>query len=172
MAPSNKEQARVAAGAGLVSVAKMLGSVTNLLIIVFLTRLLDKEVFAVVALVYLLQETINAVGTLGIPSALLYFIPKLGRASERALALWSGMLLLALAAPFALGLWLGGPFIETILDKPGMAVPLAYLAVYILADFPGQALPNYLLAKRSYTAFFGVTTFFYGSRMLSLVVPA
>jgi len=167
-----QEQAQVAAGAGLVSIAKIIGGISNLLILVFLTRLLDQATFALVALVYLLQATINALGTLGLPAALLYYVPKLGPRIERSMGLWTGILLFLLAVPFALALWLGGPTIEGLLDKPGLAMPLFYLAIYLLADFPGQALPNYLLACRSYVGSFVVTMILYLSRMLSLVIPA
>lgn len=162
----------LAAGAGLVSAGRMLGGVFNLLIIVALTRLLDPAIFGLVAMVYLIQETLNSIGTLGLPSALFYFVPKHGEASARSLGLWTGGLLFLLALPLALTLWLGGPSIAAWTDKPDLAPALGYLAVYLLADFPGQALPNFLLARQSYRAAFGVTVFFYGGRFLSLVVPA
>ncbi len=170
--PARPSGRRLAAGAGLVSAGRMLGSAFNLLIIVSLTRLLDPAVFGLVAMVYLIQETLNSIGTLGLPSALFYFVPKHGEGSARSLGLWTGGLLFALALPLALALWLGGPTIAEWADKPNLGPALGYLAVYLLADFPGQALPNFLLARQSYRAAFGVTVFFYGGRFLSLVVPA
>jgi O-antigen/teichoic acid export membrane protein len=166
------EKSRVAAGAGLVSVARLMGGILNLLVIVALTRLLPQSVFALVAIVYLLQETVTAIGSLDLSSALFYFVPKLGDRAARALGSWTAGLLLALAVPFALLLWLGGPSIAQLLGKHGLDAVFPYVALYILADFPGQAMPGYLLGRRSYVGFFLVTLLFYGSRFASLVVPA
>jgi O-antigen/teichoic acid export membrane protein len=169
---SEVEKSRVAAGAGLVSIARIIGGIFNLLTIVILTRLLDQAVFALVGIVYMIQETIVALGSLDLHSALFYFIPKLGNKAARSLGTWTGICLLGLSIPFAAALWFGGPLIAELTDKPGLAVPLAYLAIFLIADFPGQAAPFYLLGRKSYVGFFLVTILFYASRFASLVVPA
>ena len=59
-----------------------------------------------------------------------------------------------------------------ISSDPQSWVILRLLGLYILGDFPGQALPAYLLARRSYRAFFIVTLAFAISRFASLAIPA
>ncbi len=170
--PDGGEKARVAAGAGLVSVARLLGGVLNLFIVAVLARLLEQQVFALFAIAYLLQETLVAVGSLDLSSALFYYVPKLGDRTARALGSWTAGLLFLLAVPFSLALWLGGPLIAQALGQPGLDAAFGYLALSVLADFPGQAMPGYLLGRRSYTGYLAVTLVFSGSRFASLVVPA
>lgn len=170
--PDGGETSRVAAGAGLVSVARLLGGVLNLLIVATLARLLDQSVFALFAIVYLLQETLVAVGSLDLSSALFYYVPKLGHRAARALGSWTAGLLFLLAVPFALALWLGGPLIAQAIGQRGLDAAFGYLALSLLADFPGQAMPGYLLGRRSYAGYLVVTLVFHGSRFASLVVPA
>ena len=167
-----RDDGRLAAGAGLISQARLVGGALNMLTVVFLTRLLDHAGFATVALIYLVQETLNTFGPLGLDSALSFFVPKLGHRVARALGVYTGLVLTALAVPYALVLWLGGPFIARVVDIPGIDVPLAWLALAVLADFPGQTLPSYLIAAERYIGAFWVTLVFYVSRFASLVVPA
>lgn len=164
--------AGIAAGAGLVSAARLGGGLLNILLLVLLTRLLDKPSFAVIALVYMLLETITALGTLGLPTALYYYVPRLGPTAERALAAWTALTLAALAAPFALALWLFGPGLAGLLGTPEAATVFGFVAIYVLADFPSQTLPSYLLSRRAYLGFAVVTLVFYGSRFASLAIPA
>lgn len=166
------KDARLAAGAGLVSQARLVGGALNMLIIVLLTRLLSKEDFAAVALVYLVQETLNAFGPLGLDSALSFFVPKLGPRVSRALGVYTGAVLTALAVPYALVLFFGGPAIAEVVDIPGIETPLAWLALAVLCDFPGQTLPQYFIATERYIGAFWVTLVFYLSRFCSLVIPA
>lgn len=164
---------RLAAGAGLVSQARLIGGILNILIIVILTRLLtDKADFAVVAFVYMTEQIANSVGPLGLPSALSFFVPKLGNQVGRALALRAGFVLTLLALPWACALFFGGGFIAEWADKPGVETGLAVLALGLIADFPGQTLPGYLIAVEKYVGAFWVTLLFYISRFASLVIPA
>jgi O-antigen/teichoic acid export membrane protein len=163
---------RLAAGAGLVSQARLVGGVLNIVTLVALTRLLPKADFAVVALVYLVQETINAIGPLGLPSALSFFVPKLGPSVARALGLYTGRVLLLLSLPYALALGFGGPMFAEWAGKPEIATPLSLLAIGLIADFPGQTLPGYLIATEKFIGAFWVTLVFYLSRFASLVIPA
>jgi O-antigen/teichoic acid export membrane protein len=62
----------LASGIGLVSAANMLGGILNLVMVVALTRLLPKSEFATIALMYMIFTIFSTVGTLGLPSALLF----------------------------------------------------------------------------------------------------
>ena len=164
---------RLAAGAGLVSQARLVGGILNILTIIFLTRLLpDKADFAVVAFVYMTEQLANAVGPLGLPSAISFFVPKLGNDVGRALALRAGWVLTALALPWALALFFGGGAIAGWVEKPAVEAGLAVLAIGLIADFPGQTLPGYLIAVEKYVGAFWITLLFYVSRFVSLIVPA
>lgn len=163
---------RLAAGAGLVSQARLVGGILNLLVIVCLTRLLDKPDFAIVAFIYMTEQLANALGPLGLPSALSFFVPKLGAQTGRALALHTGRVLSLLALPWALGLFFGGGALAEWAGKPGVESGLAVLALGLIADFPGQTLPGYLIAVEKYVGAFWITLLFYISRFASLVVPA
>lgn len=164
---------RVAAGAGLVSQARLVGGVLNILTLVFLTRLLpDKADFAVVAFVYMTEQLANAVGPLGLPSAISFFVPKLGNDVGRALALRAGWVLTALALPWAIALFFGGGAIAEWVNEPAVEAGLAVLAIGLIADFPGQTLPGYLIAVEKYVGAFWITLLFYISRFVSLIVPA
>lgn len=163
---------RLAAGAGLVSQARLLGGILNILILVALTRLLPKAEFAVVAFIYMVQETANALGPLGLPSAMSFFLPKLGPGVGRAMGRQVGWLLVLLAVPWALALWLGGGLVADWAGRPGVEGALALMAISLLFDFPGQALPGFLIALEKFRAAFWVTLLFYLSRFASLVIPA
>lgn len=163
---------RLAAGAGLVSQARLVGGILNMLVIVCLTRLLGKVEFAVVAFVYMSEQLANALGPLGLPSALSFFVPKLGAGVGRAIALKTGRVLTLLALPWAVLAFFGGGLIAGWADKPGVESGLAVLAIGLIADFPGQTLPGYLIAVEKYVGAFWITLLFYVSRFASLVIPA
>jgi O-antigen/teichoic acid export membrane protein len=167
-----EDSKRVAAGAGLVTTARTVGGVLNLLLVISLTRLLSKDDFAIVVATFMVHEIINAIGPLGLPSALSFFVPKLGGRCRRALGVVTGGLLFSMAVPFALALAFGGPEVAALIGKPELGIPLAILSVAVLADFPGQTLPNFLIAKESYIGAFWITLLFYLSRFASFVVPA
>ena len=170
--PTDKDASRVAAGAGLVTLARTVGGILNLLLIVVLTRLLSKGDFATVIAIYLVHELITAVGPLGLPSALSFFVPKLGRQAGRSLATTTSILLFAMGLPIALGLVFGGPAIADAIGQPQLGIGLAIISVAVLADMPGQTLPSYLIAKEAYIGAFWVTLLFYLTRFASFVVPA
>ena len=73
----------LASGIGLVSAANMLGGTLNLVMVVALTRLLPKSEFAAMALIYMLFTIFSTVGTLGLPSALLFYVPKFSASASR-----------------------------------------------------------------------------------------
>jgi|KBSMisStaDraftv2_1062788.scaffolds.fasta_scaffold38131_2 O-antigen/teichoic acid export membrane protein len=163
------ERKEVAAGAGLASFGLLVSGIFNLLLLTVLTRALSKADFGLFSLVYLIQDTTSALLPLGLPAALAYFVPRRGDPGARALGFWTGGLLFLLAIPAALILVVAAPLISS---DPQSWVILRLLGLYILGDFPGQALPAYLLARRSYRAFFIVTLAFAISRFASLAIPA
>jgi O-antigen/teichoic acid export membrane protein len=57
-------------------------------------------------------------------------------------------------------------------SSPETSEVFRLLAVFVLLDFPSQALPAYLLARRAYRGFFTVTLLFSLSRFISLALPA
>lgn len=172
-AQKSSEDRRAAEGAGLVSVGGVLANIIDLLLVVFLARTLDKTTFGLLAFAFMLQTTVRAIGSLGLPEALFYYVPKLGPRVERSMGLWSGALLFALAIPVSLLLGLGGSLVVSTFDlSQDSQLLLTYLAVYVLADFPSQVLPSFLLARRSYTTSFVVTLGFQGGRFASVVIPA
>lgn len=166
------ERRRVTLGVGAVSSAKTVGGVLNVLTLVVLTRLLDKPEFAVVILAYLVQDTVTAIGPLGLPSAMSFHLPRLGHGVARALGLQTAVILLGLSAPFAVALIAGGPWIADAIDMPAAGWPLVYVGVAVIADFPGRAWPDYLVAREAWRPAFFVTLLFYLTRFASLVVPA
>lgn len=169
---TDAERRRLAAGAGLVSQARLVGGLLNMLVIVCLTRLLPKPEFAVVAFVYMVQETANALGPLGLPSAVSFFVPRLGPQVGRALGLQIGAILVLLAIPWALLLFFGGGLVAEWGQAPGAEGALGLVALSLLFDFPGQTLPGYLIAVEKFRGAFWVTLLFYLSRFASMVVPA
>lgn len=170
--PDRPDKSQVAAGAGLVSAGRMLTGLFNLLTLIFLARLLTKSLFALVVFVYLIQETARALGSLGLPAALYYFVPKLGQQSARSLGVWISVLLMGLALPWSIVLLVAHQPLATVFDKPALAGLLVYLSVYLLADFPTQALAPYMLSRKRYLGYFLVMVLFGASRFASLVIPA
>lgn len=168
----DEERRQITLGVGAVSSAKTVGGILNVLTLVVLTRLLDKSEFAVVILAYLVQDTITTIGPLGLPSALSFHLPRLGHGVARALGLQTALILLVLPLPFALGLILGGPWIAASIDMPAAGLPLVYVGIAVIADFPGRAWPDYLVAREAWRPAFLVTLLFYVTRFASMVVPA
>lgn len=166
------DKKRVAAGAGLVSLGRMIGSITNLVTMMVLTRLLDKAQFSTMAFFYLLLGAITLFGALGLPKALVYYLAKLDRSNSRALSFWTGVCLLALAVPIALVLEGGGALLEHFGGKPEFAVALFYLGFTVLFELPGKALPHCFLAQEKFRAWFGVQTAYFLLRFGLVVVPA
>lgn len=169
---TTEERRRISIGVGAISSAKTLGGVLNVLTLVVLTRLLDKHDFAVVILAYIVQDTITAIGPLGLPSALSFHLPRLGPTVARALGLQTALLLIALSLPYALALGFGGPAIADAFGLPDAAWPLVFVGLAVVADFPGRAWPDYLVAREAWRPAFFVTLLFYLSRFASLIVPA
>ncbi len=165
-------KAHIAAGVGLVSVARFLGGLLNLLTIICLIRLLEKAEFGQFIWIYMVQETINAIGSLGLPSALIFYIPKLGKAYARALGLWIGGLLFLIALPFAFAVCFGGPYLAELFGFVGFDRIMFFLAIALIADFPGQTLPGYLVARERWLGSAALTFFYYLTRFACIVVPA
>jgi O-antigen/teichoic acid export membrane protein len=164
-----RERREAAAGAGLASLGVLLSGVLNLLLLAVLTRTLSRPEFALFSQVYLIQDTLGAILPLGLPAALAFFVPRAEPGQTRALGFWTGGLLLLLAVPAALVLVTVAPLVAS---EPEAIRVVRLLGLYVLADLPGQALPAYLLARRAYRGFFGVTLLFTVSRLLSLAIPA
>jgi O-antigen/teichoic acid export membrane protein len=168
----DEEDSRAAAGAGIVSVATMVQSLLELLLVAVLTRILDQTTFGLFAFAFMVLVTIRVIGTLGLPESLLYFVPKLGPRVERALGVACSAQLLALSVPIAAALWLAGPWLAGALGAPGTGPLLRYVAILVLAELPAEVLPRFLLAKRAYRASFAVTLAFAAARFCSVAVPA
>ena len=170
--PQKSANRRIAAGAGLVTIARTIGGVSNLLLILCLTRLLEKPEFAIIAAIYMLHDLLCAIGSLGLPSALSFFIPKSDKKAVRSLGVTTGAVLFSVAVPIAGALYFGGPWASEVIGKPEFGVPLMLLALGVLADFPGQVLPHYFIAREQYIPAFWVTLGFNLIRFASLVIPA
>ncbi len=166
---AERERKEVAAGAGLASFGQLISGVFNLLLLMVLTRSLSKAEFGLFSLVYLIQDTASALLPLGLPAALAYFVPRRADTQGRALGFWTGMLLGLLAIPATLVLWFIGPVLSS---NPETSEVFRLLAVFVLLDFPSQALPAYLLARRAYRGFFLITLLFSVTRTVSLALPA
>jgi len=160
------------AGASLVTTGRVLAGLFNLLILVGLTRLLSKEVFAVFVLVFLVGQTISAIGPLGLPSALVYFVARKDPGQSHPLGWHTVLALLALGMVAAVVLFFAAPLLERGLSMPGATIPLQLLGLYLVFEFPSLALPNYLLALHRFRSSFLTTLFFSGGQLLTLVVPA
>jgi O-antigen/teichoic acid export membrane protein len=166
------EKKRVAAGAGLVSLGRMIGSVTNLVTMMTLTRLLDKSAFSTMAFFYLLLNALALFGAIGLPKALVYYLARLDRSASRPLALWTGVCLLGLAVPMALILGGVGLTIGHLGGDQEYQTALFFLSAAVLFELPGKALPHCFLAEEKYRAWFGAQTGFFVGRFIAVVVPA
>ena len=162
----------LAAGVGLVSAANMLGGVLNLLLVVSLTRLLPKSDFAAIAFIYMLFTLVSTIGTLGLPSALLFYVPKLSSSASRHLSLWLGGLLTLISIPIALSLVWIGPLLTSQFTIPDQRYVFSVVALALIFDFSGQTLTGYLLAKERYGSTAFVTSLFVITRYLGLIIPA
>ncbi len=162
----------LAAGVGLVSAANMLGGILNLLLIVALTRLLSKPDFAAIAFIYMLFTLMSSIGTLGLPSALLFYVPKLSPSASRHLGLWLGGLLTALSLPMTALFMFFGPILTSKFALPNAYTLFSVVGLALIFDFSGQTLTGYLLAKERYLSTAIVTTLFNLSRFLGLTLPA
>jgi hypothetical protein len=158
------ERKEVAAGAGLASFGQLISGVFNLLLLMALTRSLSKAEFGLFSLVYLIQDTASVLLPLGLPAALAYFVPRRADTQGRALGFWTGMLLGLLAIPATLALWFIGPLLSS---SPETSEVFRLLAVFVLLDFPSQALPAYLLPAGPIRDFL-ITLLFSLTRTVSL----
>ena len=115
----------------------------------------------------MIHEIINAIGPIGLPSALSFFVLKLGAQCRRAPALlpevfWT-MACLCASPPWA------GP--RTLSEDQNLEF-LCDSVCRGIGGFSGQIPPSYLIAKESYVGAFWVTLLFYVSRFASFVIPA
>ena len=97
--PQESANRRIAAGAGLVTIARTIGGLSNLPLILCLTRPLEKPEFAIIAAIYMLHDLLCAIGSLGLPSALSFFIPKADKQAVRSLGVTTGAVLLVSLYP-------------------------------------------------------------------------
>jgi O-antigen/teichoic acid export membrane protein len=162
----------LASGIGLVSAANMLGGTLNLVMVVALTRLLPKSEFAAMALIYMLFTIFSTVGTLGLPSALLFYVPKFSASASRHLGLWMGGFLTLIAIPVALIFVIIGPLLAQHFPIPNIHTLFYIVALALVFDFPGQTFSGYLLAKERYIGTSIVTGLFVTTRFIGFTLPA
>ena len=163
---------KLAAGVSLVSAANMLGGILNLVMVVALTRLLSKSDFAAIALIYMLFTMVSTIGTLGLPSALLFYVPKFSDGASRHLGLWTGGLLTLIALPVTLIFITVGPLLTQQFNVPDIHHLFYIVGLALIFDFSGQTFSGYLLAKERYLSTSIVVALFVTIRFLGLTLPA
>jgi O-antigen/teichoic acid export membrane protein len=166
------DDAALARGAGQVTLANLISGLSNLLLLVVLTRILPREDMAVVLFVYLFSEVVGVLGTLDLPAAMVYYVSRLPAAQARVVGLRTAGWLLRGSAVLALGLLALTPFAGDVFAQPRLGEVLPWLAFGLFADLPGQALPGFLLARRASGAYLRTTVLYTGLRFGGLVIPA
>lgn len=159
-------------GAGLTTLANVLAGVGNLVLLATLTRLIPREDLAVILFAYLVVDVVGALGTLELPAAMIYFVSRFQDAHARALGVRTTVWLLLGSTVLALVVWALGPMLADHAGVAGFAAVLPALALVILLDLPGQALPGLLLARRASGTYFIATITYSGLRFAALVVAA
>ncbi len=166
------DDAALARGAAQVTLANLISGLSNLLLLVVLTRILSRDDMAVVLFVYLFSEVVGVLGTLDLPAAMVYYVSRLPAAQARVVGLRTAGWLMRGSAVLALGLLALSPFAGEIFTQPRVGEVLPWLAFGLFADLPGQALPGFLLARRASAAYLRTTVLYASLRFGGLVIPA
>jgi O-antigen/teichoic acid export membrane protein len=155
--------------AGLYLYSRLAASVLGLVTIGIATHVYSETAFAFVATILLMYDTAYALGSLGLPEAVFFFV---GRDRDRAplVVRQAAFLLLVVAVP-VIGIIVGTAF---LLTKPDVdlipAIP--WLAVAILLSLPTQPAINQLLAARRASAASILQTLYAVLNALAIVLPA
>jgi len=155
--------------AGLYLYSRLAASVLSLVTIGIATHVYSENAFAFVATILLMYDTAYALGSLGLPEAVFFFV---GRDHARAPAVvrQASFLLLVVAVP-VIGIIVGA---GAVLSKPDVdLIPaLPWVAVALLLSLPTQPAINQLLAARRARAASILQTLYAALNAAAIVTPA
>jgi O-antigen/teichoic acid export membrane protein len=155
--------------AGLYLYSRLASSVLSLVTIGIATHVYSENAFAFVATILLMYDTAYALGSLGLPEAVFFFV---GRDHARAPAVvrQASFLLLVVAVP-VIGIIVGA---GAFLSKPDVdLIPaLPWVAVALLLSLPTQPAINQLLAARRAKAASILQTLYAALNAAAIVAPA
>jgi len=147
------------------SLGQILATLSTLMVSIVAARYLSYHDFATYKQTLMVYEFAMPVLTLGIPSAIFYFLPK-EKGSKLALSFNSMVLLFALGILFFVLLQLGGiEFISAKLNNPDLHKTLHWFSVYAIFAFPVLVLNGVLV-------YFNKTIRLASFNIVSAAVPA
>lgn len=163
-----RDDKRRAKDAGLYLYSRLMASILALVAIGIATRMYSKLEFAYVATILLLYETAYALGSLGLPEAVFFFV---GHDAKRAplVVRQASYLLLLVTIPVLVIVTAAG----VLISKPDVDVipALPWLALALLFAMPTQPAINQLLATGRARAASVLHTTFAALQAVAIVIP-
>lgn len=133
--------------AGPLMLGNTIQQLSNMALLVTLPRLFARAEYGAYRQVWLSYNLLAPLLMLGIPSSLLYFVPRLE--PERANALVRRTTLLLTAAGVSLGaaVFLASPLIGLVFHSPSLPELLRWFSVYVVLVFPCSHVAHALIAR-------------------------
>jgi len=143
--------------AGFVVLGNTAQSLAQLATIVVLTRLFSRGDYGSYRQVWLVYFMLSPVLLLGVPSSVLYFLPRLESDERRRFALRTVCLLLVLGALLSVLIAGAAPLIAARMHNPHLLALLRTFSLYALFALPAAVLPNLLVAGGRHRAAGAIT---------------
>lgn len=131
----------------LLSLGRIAGLVSTLLLFVLLSRTLTPTQYGSFRQVWLINKSLVEILGLGLPLSLLYYLGRLGDAQKKAFIVQSVTLLAAGAAGAGLAVFLGADLIAAAFGNPDLAPLLRLFAVYPVLIAPSLAVEGVLIVS-------------------------
>lgn len=158
---------RAARDAGLFVYSRLAASVLGIVVIVAGARLYDQADFGFLTGLVMLHATALALGSLGLPDAVYYFVGR-DPGAAAALARQTTFLLVAISPPVIAVMWLGGAIFSTRVD---LAASLPWLALTVALELPAQPAINQLIATGRARLASGIYVALMALRVVAVLVP-
>jgi len=154
--PAPKQPGGLADRAGFIILGNIAQSLAQMAVVMVLARLFSRADYGSYRQVWLVYWMLSPVLLLGIPSSILYFLPRLQPEQRRRFVLRTLGLLLVLGMVLCAVITSAAPRIAAWMHNPSLASLLRIFALYAIFALPAAALPNLLIAHGRHRAAAGI----------------
>ena len=144
--PSGPTNARLGGDSLLLSLGRIAGLVSTLLLFILLSRTLPPETYGSFRLVWMINKGLIEIFALGLPLSILYYLARLRDAEKRRFIAQSLVLLCGGAAVTAFGIYLLADPIARAFGNPALAPLLRLFCIYPVLIAPSLAVESVLVA--------------------------
>ncbi|NNE08993.1 MAG: oligosaccharide flippase family protein, partial [Gemmatimonadetes bacterium] len=157
---------------GAIGVSRIIATSVNVLVVnVVLSRALDQNLYGTFQQTWFFAQMLMELFLLGFPVAILYFLPKMTEPERKGFLSRALLILFAVGAVLAAGLWLGAPRLAVFFNNDALTASFRIIAWYALFALPGIPLDAFLITMGRHRTLGIVTILHSVFFVLAVLVP-